>query len=259
MLFNLIFQRSITSVGYAWTARIMGLVALGGFVIALPMVLCRTVHPSGKRRSIVDVRAWKELPFLTLCIGGFFRFLGYFSPMFFIPVFAQTALGLSQHASLDILIALNAASFFGRLLGPLAAARTIIVLPWFLCSVTAGALCLAWLGIHTVGGFIAFAVLYGLISAPLTVFPPAAVPLLCPTPSVIGTRMGMLWGSTAFAFLVGTPIAAAISDTTNGHFLGLQIFSGMTQLVGALLLLPLWVPIRKQQQKANVSVTSEKT
>ena len=45
--------------------------------------------------------------------------------------------------------------FFGRLLGPLAAARTMIVLPWFLCSVAAGTLCLAWLGVHTVGGFIA--------------------------------------------------------------------------------------------------------
>ena len=60
--------------------------------------------------------------------------------------------------------------------------------------------------------------------------------------------MGMLWGSTAFAFLIGTPIAAAISDTTHGHFLGLQLFSGLTSLVGAALLGPLWKPIQMKQK-----------
>ena len=245
--FNLIFQRLISSVGYAWTTRIMGFVVLGGFAVAIPMALSRTVQVSGKRRALVDLSAWKEIPFLTLCIGGFFRFLGYFTPVFFIPVFAQIALGLSQKKSLDHLIILNASSFFGRILGPVAAARMKVMLPWIVCSVTAGILCLAWAAIRTFGGFVAFVVLYGFISGPLTVFPPAVVPLLCPSPNVIGTRMGMLWGTTAFAFLLGTPIAAAISDTSNGNFLGLQIFSGVTLLVGALLLLPLWEPIQKRQ------------
>ena len=225
----------------------MGFVVLGGFAVAIPMALSRTVQVSGKRRTLVDLRAWKEIPFLTLCIGGFFRFLGYFTPVFFIPVFAQIALGLSQKKSLDILIILNASSFFGRILGPVAAARMKVMLPWVVCSVAAGILCLAWAAIRTFGGFVAFVVLYGFISGPLTVFPPAVVPLLCPSPNVIGTRMGMLWGTTAFAFLLGTPIAAAISDTSNGNFLGLQIFSGVTLLVGALLLLPLWEPIQKKQ------------
>lgn len=225
----------------------MGFVALGVFAIAIPMVLSRTVQVSGKRRSLVDVRGWTEIPFLTLCVGGFFRFLGYFTPVFFIPVFAQTALGLSQKKSLDLLLILNASSFFGRIIGPVAAAHSTVMLPWVLCSVATGILCLAWAAVHTFGGFVAFVVLYGIFSGPLTVFPPAVVPLLCPSPNVIGTRMGMLWGSTAFAFLLGTPIAAAISDTSKGNFLGLQIFSGVTLLVGALLLLPLWAPIRKKQ------------
>ena len=225
----------------------MGFVVLGVFAFAIPMTLSRSVQVSGKRRSLVEPRASKEIPFLTLCIGGFFRFLGYFTPVFFIPVFAQTALGLSQKRSLDLLIILNASSFFGRILGPVAAARMTVMLTWVVCSVAAGVLCLAWAAIRTFGGFVAFVILYGFISGPLTVFPPAVVPLLCPSPNVIGTRMGMLWGSTAFAFLLGTPIAAAVSDTSNGNFLGLQIFSGVTLLVGALLLLPLWAPIRKKQ------------
>lgn len=243
------FQRSITPLGYAWTTRIMGFVALGGFAVAIPMVLCRTVHVSGKRRSFLDLGAYAEPPFLMLCIGGFFRFLGYFTPVFFIPVFAQTALGLSETISLYLLVTFNASSFIGRLLGSLVASRITFMLPWIVCSVAAGALCLAWLAVHSLGGFIAFAILYGMVSGPLTAFPPAAVPLLCPSPKLIGTRMGMLWGSTAFAFLLGTPIAAAISDTSNGHFFGLQIFCGATLLVGALLLLPLWRPIRKRQRQ----------
>lgn len=234
----------------------MGFVALGGFAVAIPMTLCRTVRVSGKGRALIDMRGYTELPFLTLCVGGFFRFLGYFSPIFFIPVFAQTALGLSETTSLDLLMTFNAASFIGRLIGALVASHITFMLPWVVCSVAAGILCLAWPAIHSIGGFIAFAILYGMVSGPLTVFPAAAVPLLSPSPNLIGTRMGMLWGTTAFAFLLGTPIAAAVSDTSNGHFLGLQLFSGATLLVGALLLLPLWAPIRRKQQLIANTVTT---
>ena len=228
----------------------MAFTALGRFATAVSLVLCCTVHVSGKRRFLVDVEGTSVPDALYWRI---FRFLGYFSPGFFIPVFAQAALGLYQKTSLDVIIIFNAASVFGRSLGPPAAAHITVMLPWLVCSMAAGILCLAWPAINTFGGFVAVAVLHGLVSGPLTVFPPVVVPLFCPSPNVIGTRMAMLWESTAFAFLLGTPIAATISDTSNGHFLGLQLFTGVTLLVGALSLLPLWTPIRKQQQQSTSS------
>ena len=247
IVFSLLFQQLILRIGFAWTTRVMGFVTLAGFAVAIPLVLCRTVSPTGKRRTLVDKSGWKDVLFLTLCLGGFFRFLGGFSPVIFLSVFAQTALHQSQNASLNLLIFFNAASFVGRLLGPLVALRTKIMLPWMVCSIAAACLCLVWIAIDSVGGFITFAVLSGVVSGPLTTFPPAVVPLLSPSVSVVGTRMGMLWGSTAFAFLLGTPIAAALTDTSSGHFLGVQLFSGVTMLIGAILLLPLWAPIQRKQ------------
>ena len=193
----------ITCVGDSWTVRTMGLVAFGTYVVAIPMVLSCSFHASGKRRAFFDVQALKELPFLTLVIGGFFRFLGYFTPVFFIPTFVQMALKTSQVTSLNLLIIYNASSSAGRIGGSAVSMRTLVMAPWMFCSTAAGVLCLIWTAVHNLGGFVTFIVIYGIISGPLTVFPPNVLPLLCPSPKVISTSMGMLWGSTAFALLIG--------------------------------------------------------
>lgn len=225
----------------------MAFMSLGTFLIGIPLLLCRIVPSSGRRRALIDPSAWKDVPCLTLCVGGFFRFLGYFSPVFFLPLFAQTSLGLSQNKALDLLLIFSGSSFFGRLLGSVIAQRTRVMLPWLVTSVTSGILCLTWPAVHTFGGGVTFAVLYGFTSGSLTVFPNVILPLLCPSLAVLGTRMGIIGATSAFAFLIGSPIGALVADPSHGHFLGLQLFSGLTWLLGAALLLPLWKLVRKKQ------------
>ena len=225
----------------------MAFMSLGTFAAGIPMVLCRSVHRSGIRRQVFDFGAWREFPFMTLCVGGFFRFLGYFPPVFFLPLFARTALHLSQEKGIDLVLVLSGSSLIGRLVGSLIAQRTRVLLPWILCVVVTATLCLTWPAIHTFRGAIAFSVLYGIVSGPLTVFQPVVVPFLCPSPAVVGTRMGILWAFSAVALLIGSPIGAAVADPLSGNFLGLQLFCGVTLLVGALLLLPLWALIQEKQ------------
>ena len=160
--------------------------------------------------------------------------------------------------SLNILISFNVVSFARGSVRPLVTAYTTIMLLGTVCSLIASVICLAWPGIHIFRVFVTYAVPYALFLGSLMVFPPTAVPLLCLSPSVIGTRMRMLWGSAALAYLLGTLITAAISDTSNGHSLKLRLFSGVTPLIRTLSLLPLWAPIRKKQQNTEVSVTPEK-
>lgn len=245
--FLLAFQHLISRLGFAWTTRVMAFMTLGTFAAGIPMVLCRSVQTSGQRRQVFDSGAWKDIPFMTLCVGGFFRFLGYFPPLIFLPLFARTALHLSQEKGIDLVLILSGASIIGRLLGSLIAQRTRVLLPWMLCVVVTGTLCLAWPAIRTFGGAVAFSVLFGIVSGPLPVFQPVVVPLLCPSPAVVGTRMGIVWAFSAVAFLIGSPIGAAVADPSTGNFLGLQLFCGVTLLVGALLLLPLWALIQKKQ------------
>lgn len=245
--FLLAFQHLISRLGFAWTTRVMAFMSLGTFAAGIPMVLCRSVQKSGTRRKVFDFGAWREFPFMTLCVGGFFRFLGYFPPVIFLPLFARTALHLSQEKGIDLVLILSGSSLIGRLVGSLIAQRTRVLLPWMVCIVVTAALCLVWPAIRTFGRAVAFSVLYGIVSGPLTVFQPVVVPLLCPSPAVVGTRMGMLWAFSAVAFLIGSPIGAAVADPSNGNFLGLQLFCGVTLLVGALLLLLLWALIQKKQ------------
>ena len=89
------------------------------------------------------------------------------------------------------------------------------------------------------------------MSASLTVFPPVVVPLFCPSMGVLGTRIGMLWATSAFAFLIGPPIGALVADPSHGHFLGLQLFSGASLLIGAALLIPIWNLVQKKQQSTS--------
>ena len=107
---NFMFKQTISRIGYAWTTRMMGLVALATFIVAIRIVILRSINVSGKRRAVFDVQALKELPFLTMCVEGFFRLLGYFTHVFFIPTFAQTALKTSEATSLNLLILYHAVS-----------------------------------------------------------------------------------------------------------------------------------------------------
>lgn len=225
----------------------MAFISLGAFAAGVPLLLMGKAATKGKRRAVVDANAWKDVPFLMLCVGGSFRFLGFFSPIFFLPLFGETALGLSQKRAIDLALIFSGVSFFGRILGSLVAQRTKVMLPWLLYCIVSGVLCLIWPAVHDFGGGVVFAALYGFFSGPLTIFPPVVVPYFCPTSSVIGTRMGMVWAFASLAFLIGSPIGAAIAHPIGGHFLGLQLFSGLTLMVGAAMLLPIFNLIQKKQ------------
>ena len=243
----LVFQHLIGPLGFAWTIRIMAVISLGTFAAGVPMLLTGKVATTGKRRAVVDKSAWKEVSFLILCVGGFVRYLGYFSPIFFLPLFGETALDLSQKRAIDLALIFSGVSLFGRILGSLVAQRTKVMLPWLFYCIVSGVLCLVWPAVHNFGGGVVFAALYGFFSGPLTIFPPVVVPYFCPTLSGIGTRMGMVWAFASLAFLIGSPIGAAIAHPSGGHFLGLQLFSGLTLIVGAAMLLPIFNLIQKKQ------------
>lgn len=238
--------------GFAWTIRTMAFLSLGTFMLGTPLLLCRRVvvaNGQGRtRRSLVDRSAWTDVPFLTLCVGGFFRYLGYFSPIFFLPLFAQTSLGLPPTKAIDLLMIFSGSSFFGRLLGSYIVQRSArVMIPWLVSLSGAGIICLAWPAVNTWGGAVTFAVLYGFFSGPLNVFNPVVIPNFCPSMAQYATRMGMAWLAASFAFLIGSPIGARVADPEHGRFLGLQLFCGFSLLCGAAMLLPLWGIVQKKQ------------
>ena len=89
-------------------------------------------------------------------------------------------------------------------------------------------------------GFVTFAVLYGFTSGPPTVFPPVVIPRFCPSMALLGTRRGMVWAVSAFAYLIKSPIGASVADPSHGHSLGLQLVCGFSLQFGIAMLLAPW-------------------
>jgi predicted MFS family arabinose efflux permease len=90
-----------------------------------------------------------------------------------------------------------------------------------------------WLPAKSNAPIIVFAALYGYSSGCTLSIIPAMVAKLS-DPRELGARTGSLYCISAIGVLIGSPIAGAISNSENGGFSGLIIFSGMTLLVGTV-------------------------
>lgn len=86
--------------------------------------------------------------------------------------------------------------------------------------------------------------------------PPSVFPVVCPNPKVLGTRLGMAQSISSIANLIGPPIAGALLKARHAEgmpFLGVQLFSGLLLLLGAVELVGLWfVLIKKRGAKTFV-------
>lgn len=221
----------------------MGFIQLACSCIAIPLLMATTKARHGAPRRLIHWHAFREWSFNAYAVANFFMFMAYFIPLFYLPTFASVALHTSTELSFYMVSILNAGSAFGRigssLLTPHLGASTVL-----LTSVLASAVILfGWTGIHSIPAFIVFCVLFGIFSGVLISANPLVIahPIVSPTPSVIGTRMGMQWFATSLGVLIGAPIAGLIEGHGGDNgFLGLQIFSGMAMIVGAAFLL---VPI----------------
>ena len=163
-----------------------------------------------------------------------------FIPFFYVQSYANANHVLDSSSSRsdlvnNLIIIMNSGSFLGRLapnmladkLGPFNTAIPIV----FLTSASA----FAWLAVTPGPSIIAFCVVYGFFSGAYIALVPVIWANLCPTPQVLGTRMGMMTVPTAAGMLIGTPIAGTLVH--GADFKRLQIFAGITMAAAGILLL----------------------
>jgi sugar phosphate permease len=91
----------------------------------------------------------------------------------------------------------------------------------------------------------------GFFSAGLVTLPSTAFANICPDLSLLGTRLGMSWGVSSVATLIGAPIAGALLKTNAGKsdFSGVQIWSGVCLLLGTSCCIVLWISTVKRFKK----------
>jgi MFS family permease len=186
---------------------------------------------------LFDVTAIKEPPFVIMFFGLFFTFLGYWVPLIYVTPYAHLTVETSVSYSFYLLAILNAGSFAGRILPAFVAhslGPAVVLSAGSLCL---GILILAWIAIKDIAGITIWAILVGFMAGITVAIPAAVVPLLSPTPSVVGARTGMAWSGAAFAGLIGGPIAGTLVETKTNNYTHGQAFGGAASLFGGLLLI----------------------
>ena len=115
-------------------------------------------------------------------------------------------------------------NFAGDYIGPM----NVLIPSSFLTGIMA----LAWIGIHSFSGIIAFACLYGFFSGAFVSIAPVAIVALTKDLSKLGTRMGQSFFICSFGLLIGTPVQGQMLSST-GKWLSIQLFSGLLLIVTA--------------------------
>lgn len=245
MIYPIIFHKLINPLGFGWTTRIIAFVALAGLIFSIAVMKPR-LPPPKQPRSLLDMAAFKETPFVILCLGFFFSFVGLYFPFFYLPTYFSSFLHSDGDISFYIIAILNGASVFGRIAPGLIAdyigsLNTIIPV-----SFMAAVLAFAWIGIRNEAGTIVFAVLYGFASGAIVSLPATILARLTSNMSMLGTRMGMSFIFAGLGLLIGNPIAGALLDIEGAVFWKGQLFSAVMVVIGTVSFLGLRILMWKQ-------------
>ncbi|KAL7922208.1 major facilitator superfamily domain-containing protein [Trichoderma austrokoningii] len=230
-IYPIVLRRLQPSIGFPWAIRVFAFIVLGCLLGSISLMKSR-LSPSEQARKLVDLAAFKNVPYTVFIAGLFFVFVGLYVPIFDVVVDAQVTSHVKQDMSFYIL---NAASVFGKViprqLADLFGPMEVIIA----CTLASAVFAYGWIGIHSLGGSIAFAVVYGFV----------VVASLVPDVRYIGTWMGMSLFVAGLGILIGSPIAGVLVTSGTRAFVDPFIFSGTPTMAGAILFCIVWVDKRR--------------
>lgn len=231
VIYPIVFERLQPHIGFPWTTRVIGFIALATLGISIGTLKPR-LPPAQKSRNVLDLKAFTNAPFTLLCIGVFLLFAGLYIPIFYIISWANVHAHVDFNLSFYMLAVLNGASVFGRVIPGLMANRFGALELILACCTTAGILAFAAIAIDTWGGVVVFAILYGFVSGALVSLPNAVLAVLVPNLGLMGTWMGMCFCFAATGILIGSPIAGTLIHVSEEQFARGFVFTGAL-LMGA--------------------------
>ncbi|KIM75300.1 hypothetical protein PILCRDRAFT_680559 [Piloderma croceum F 1598] len=230
ILLNNLFN---SSVGFAWGVRASAFLTLAMLAGANCLMSGKpkgdaTGLPKAKLRDILT-----DTPFmLGPVIGGFLLALGVFFPYFYLQLFTNLH-GLPSTFAFYTLTIQNGASILGRTIPNFLADRYGVINTITVMSFATGALVFAMLGIDSVGGVVAFAILYGFCSGGVLSLGAPLMARFIRDESEIGMRLGVAYFLNSFAYLAGPPVSGALLGSQN-RWVRPIIFSAVVLLAGVV-------------------------
>ncbi|KAL7626112.1 hypothetical protein AAE478_002882 [Parahypoxylon ruwenzoriense] len=240
IIYPVVLYQLLDKVGFAWSVRVMGFIALGTLLIPIAVMKMRFKAP--KARSMVDWTAFTDFSYMAFTLSTFIGFMGLSILIFYISFYPQQQGFTDEALSFYMVPIFNAASCFGRVL-PNALSDKIgpfnVIAP---CSLITGVLMICMMVAQSRGSVITIAVLAGFFSGVFIAMPPVCFFPLTQDKSKLGTRIGMGFGIIALGLLAGGPAAGGILG--EGEILnwkGLWGFGGGMAALSGLLYLALRV------------------
>ncbi|KAK8017824.1 hypothetical protein PG993_014150 [Apiospora rasikravindrae] len=257
IIYPIILSRLFPTIGFGWATRILGFISLAELVVALAIMLPytgRIKESITQKRSLLallDISLFRDPALVGLSLSFFFMWVAYWTVSFFIPTFATFALGADNTTAYDFLVIFNACSIAGRLLAVFVSGKMSVPtsIPFF--AFATGILLLGWIGVHSIAAYYVWVVLTTVFMSTLAILCPAMLAHVSPSKEVMGTRMGFAFTFTSFGVLLGTPVSSALIDVKTGSFWRMQVFLGVSMLVGSACLVFVQREIAKKATKAK--------
>ncbi|KAK4550654.1 hypothetical protein LTR36_000233 [Oleoguttula mirabilis] len=222
VVYPIVFHRLIGQIGFGWSVRVIGFIALATCLVSLSITKMRTRPPP--RPKIVDFSGFKELPYVLFALVSFFGSAGLYIPFFYITEYSQAEVhGISSELAFYMLPIMGAGSILGRLFPAIAADRFGNINVLALCTAVAGVLAFCWIAVQSVVGVIVWSILYGFFSGTFVSLQVPIVAEITKDPRILGGRAGMNNLCTSIGVLIGNPIAGILVKQS---WLGLQAFCG---------------------------------
>lgn len=150
-----------------------------------------------------------------------------------IASFATDMLGLNYQMASIMVIIVNGVGVPFRVLVPMASDRVgplnVLVPVVFAWSLVA----FFWPAVGSVGGYYAWTLCYGALSAAFQCLTPTTVASITPQLDKVGTRMGMAFGIISFASMTGPPVGGALLAADHGQYTAAQVWAAVAMLVGS--------------------------
>jgi len=244
-MFSLIILYLAPVIGFPWTMRIIGFIALACCIIACLTLQTRQTNPSTEKntsskpnltaclRNAVDFRPLAHDPaYLTTTIAIFLIEFAVFLPVTYISSAALvTGHGLPPQTSYRLIALLNVGSVPGRALPGYLSDRlgrfNVMIVTALMCTILVFCIWLppTALDVTSEAALTIFAVLFGFWSGAAISLTPVCIAQVSEV-GEIGRRVGTTFSISSFGALIGVPIGGAIVDASGGGYMGLVVFAG---------------------------------
>ncbi|EGC42799.1 monocarboxylate permease-like protein [Histoplasma capsulatum var. duboisii H88] len=219
-----------SSLGFGWSIRIMGFAVLPGLVFSC--ITVRTRLPPRTTGFFVKA-AFKDVKYVLLIIGASFVFIGFSTPIWFLPTYAVSR-GMDTTLASYMLAIINGASALGRIIPGVLADKFGRINILGIGSIVTGVIVSCMNETESTAALVVFSVAFGFSSGTIMSGIAAAFSVCAKDHRDIGTYLGMGMAISSVAILIGPPVNGALVAKYHGFFEAC-IFSGIMCLVGGFI------------------------